>query len=101
MRPALTEGLVWLDTSRHDFGVASLHGQRGVAASAGSEGVSTVAPPRVLQERRMNLLGPPPASRKATMQMLACFSGRGLTWPATEGEFSAEGANAALLRLVP
>lgn len=51
--------------------------------------------PRVLQERRLGLLAPPPLSAKATLAMLSFCAERSLEWPAEEGEWGAEGAAAA------
>ena len=55
--------------------------------------------PRVLQERRLSVLSPPPLSAKATLAMLSFAAEHGLEWPADEGELSVEGASAAFAAL--
>ena len=66
---------------------------------AGSAAATLSLPPRELQDRRLSLLGPPPASRKATLAMLAFVAEGGVSWPYAEGELTAEGANTALASL--
>jgi len=55
--------------------------------------------PRVLQERRLSVLSPPPLSAKATLAMLSFAAEHGHEWPADEGELSVEGASAAFAAL--
>ena len=57
---------------------------------AGSASSLLSLPPREMQDRRLSILGPPPASAKATLAMLAYVADCGLKWPATEGELTAD-----------
>ena len=55
--------------------------------------------PRVLQERRLSVLAPPPLAPKAVLAMLSACAEHGIAWPSEELSFDATGASAAFTAL--